>query len=48
MDFTKICINSIYGHENKPKEKFQGYIKIKTAKFTAKILKCTLSSDWVS
>ena len=44
MDFTQICMNSIYGHENKPKEKlrpypyFQGHIKIKTAKIRAKYL----------
>ena len=32
----------------RPYPNFQGHIKIKTAKFRAKILKCTLSSDWVS
>ena len=23
VDFTQICMNSIYGHENKPKEKIE-------------------------
>ena len=32
----------------RPYPYFQGHIKIKTAKFRAKILKCTLSSYWVS
>ena len=43
MDFTQICMNSIYGHENKPKKNwrtyFQGHIKIKLQNLGKKYLK---------
>ena len=45
MDFTQICMNSIYGHENKSKKKngvrplnFQGHIKIKLQNLGQKYL----------
>ena len=53
MDVTQICINSRYVHDNKPIKFgdldliFMGHIS-KNAKFRAKIIKCTFSSDWVN
>ena len=55
MDFAQICMNLIHGHGKKLKKSFGDLdlifkvtLENQTAKFRQKILKCTLSSEWVS
>ena len=54
MDFAQICMNLIYGHDKKLKKFgdldliFKVTLENQIAKFRLKILKCTLSSEWVS
>ena len=55
MDFAQICMNLIHGHGKKLKKSFGDLdlifkvtLENQIAKFRPKILKCTLSSEWVS
>ena len=55
MDFAQICMNLIDGHGKKLKKSFGDLdlifkvtLENQIAKFRPKILKCTLSSEWVS
>ena len=53
MDFAQICMNLIHGHDKKLKSFgdldliFKVTLENQIAKFRPKILKCTLSSEWV-
>ena len=54
MDFAQICMNLIHGHGKKLKKSFGDLdlifkvtLENQIAKFRPKILKCTLSSEWV-
>ena len=55
MDFAQICMSLIHGSGKKLKKSFGNLDLIfkvtlgnQIAKFRPKILKCTLSSEWVS
>ena len=54
MDFAQIFMNLIHGHGKKLKSFgdldliFKVTLENQIAKFRSKILKCTLSSEWVS
>ena len=54
MDFAQICMNLIHGHDKKLKKFgdldliFKVTLENQIAKFRLKILKCTISSEWVS
>ena len=55
MYFAQICMNLIHGHGKKLKKSFGDLdlifkvtLENQIAKFRPKILKCTLSSEWVS
>ena len=55
MDSAQISMNLIHGHGNKLKKTFGDLdlifkvtLENQIAKFRPKILKCTLSSEWVS
>ena len=54
MDFAQICMNLIHGHDKKLNKfgdldlNFKVTLENQIAKFRPKILKCTLSSEWVS
>ena len=55
MDFAQMCMNLIHGHDKKLKKEletltlyFEVTLENQIAKFRPKILKCTLSSEWVS
>ena len=55
MYFAQICMNLIHGHGKKLKKSigdldliFKVTLENQIAKFRPKILKCTLSSEWVS
>ena len=55
MDIAQICMNLIHGHDKKLTKSFGDLdlifkvtLENQIAKFRPKILKCTLSSEWVS
>ena len=55
MYFAQICMNLIHGHGKKLRKSFGDLdlifkvtLENQIAKFRPKILKCTLSSEWVS
>ena len=55
MDFAQICMNLIHDHGKKLKKSFGDLglifkvtLENQIEKFRLKILKCTLSSEWVS
>ena len=54
MDFAQICMNLIHGHSKKLEKFgdldliFKVTLENQIAKFRPEILKCTLSSEWVS
>ena len=55
MYFAQICMNLIHGHGKKLRKSFGDLdlifkvtLENQNAKFRPKILKCTLSSEWIS